>query len=103
MTNEKLMKIAKNRVETKQLMRFQAMLFIFISILLVVIFLIANLFTEEKIFFWPIIPITGMVLAFCVQFFIFFPYMYGNSNNTKKAIQAEFQRLKQQHGGNDEK
>ena len=103
MTNEKLMKKAKNRVETKQLLEFQAILFIFISIILIIIYLIVNIFSEEKVFFWPIIPITGMVIAFCIQFFIFFPDMYGNSKRTEKAIQAEYQRLKKQYDGIEEK
>lgn len=92
--DKKLMKEAKKRVKTKQHLRFQAVLFACVSVVLLVVYFVGGNSSDEAGFFWPLIPIVGMAFALLIQFIIFFPDMFGNKRRTDEAIQKEFQRLK---------
>jgi len=97
MKDEKLMKIAKKRVQAKQALRFQAILFTFVSIMLVGLYFLINSFLDKNVFFWPIIPIAGMAFALLIQWIVMFTFLFGSGKSTEKAIQAEYERLKKQN------
>ena len=94
MKDEKLMKIAKKRVQAKQALRFQAILFTFVSIMLVGLYFLINSFLDKNVFFWPVIPIAGMGFALLIQWIVLFADLFGGGKLTDKTIQAEYERLK---------
>lgn len=94
LNDEKLMRMAKKRVKTKQYLKSQGLLFLLLMGLLIAIYFIIGIFTGEKTFFWPLYAIFGLSIAYLVQLIIFLADMFHKKESTENAIQREYEKLK---------